>query len=139
MSIEFPITVKALQFLPDQMVMAPVLADIGDIVWVKPADPTYEGESWLGMVIGDVGCSMSAGYNEENQFLFMQKSEYQLAIFAPEAKLMVFAFECIWEKITKTSQLVNFGESSFYGVALDQIARLNNPEQIEDKAEKPVS
>lgn len=100
----------------------------GSFVSIRPCGEEYEGKTYLGIYVGDVGLGSSIKIDDDS--VVCEWSSFNPGILIPELNKIVYGCESWWGFITKQSELRNISdldiESVWYVKALKQLGTADN-------------
>lgn len=105
--IQYPLTVQKLTLAGTEPIRPKLLfgGKCGDMVAVRPCAPSYEGKTFLGVLIGDVAVGLSGSFNEASGELTIRTGPYNPAILIPDRNVLVYGYESWWGQIRDETQL----------------------------------
>ena len=104
----------------------PAFVKPGDFVKVRPCADDCGGKTFLGVLIGDVAMSVSAGFDKETGKLTIGRCFYNPAILVPSLQRVVYGMESWWGRIESPDDLREIADhdidSVWYLQALKHLA-----------------
>ena len=99
--LDYPVTITSIEAYFDE---THSLRECGALAAVRPCGETYDGKTYLGVLLGDLqrGAHITTGVKEGVLCVLPDMSP---AIFVPTLKKIVYGYECWWRRIDTAEYL----------------------------------
>lgn len=101
-----PFTVHKLEVKSSESGFCPTSQDrVGMFVAVRPCGDEYEGETYLGIYLGDMYRGINAGFYRDSGLLSVRSSFANPAMYVPDLRKVIFGAGSWWSEIKSPEDL----------------------------------